>query len=196
MNKRLIGLAGLAVILAACGSAGTAPDGSASLRISDVRTEYRTQGGTFVACDNTGLGGGTTTSKTAVATYFTAVGDVSSVDVGLRGVTSATYDANYNATFSRDQLASLGSNDYKVVFTADPAGSGFLPQGITVNPVNQPVYIKTVTTGDRVGAGAAFYAAVTVHTSSGQNLNTSSRYLKTVPVYTGCNVVATSTEKL
>ena len=75
MNKlmALAGAVGVAAVLASCGSAST-PDGSASLRVTDLRTEYvDASTGEYVACDNV-FGAFNSTNRTAVAVTFTTSG--------------------------------------------------------------------------------------------------------------------------
>lgn len=191
--KAAAGLATLTLVLASCGS-GVTPDGTGSVNVYDLKTEYRTQDGTYVACDNTALQNGSVTNVTNVAVSFSLAGSISSVDVGLRGVTTSQYDGNYNATIAAGQLADLGGNKFKTVFKANSVNSQFLPQsvrplGIVVNPA--AVTIKTVSALNRqmeFGPGA-FYASVAVQTTSGATGSGNTRFLTTIPVYSSCNVL-------
>ena len=191
--KAAAGLVTLTLVLASCGS-GVTPDGSGSVNVYDLKTEYRTQDGTYVACDNTSLQNGSVTNVTNVAVSFSLAGSITSVDVGLRGVTTSQYDGNYNATVTANQLADLGGNKFKTVFKANSVNSQFLPQslrpqGIVVNPAQ--VSIKTVNAFNRqmtYGPGA-FFASVTVQTTTGATGSGNTRFLTTIPVYSSCNVL-------
>ncbi|MFC4453424.1 hypothetical protein [Deinococcus sonorensis] len=197
MNK-LLGLIGLAAILASCGSSGVAPDGSASIRITNLKTEYKTGQGEYVACDNVKQLDGTYASQTAVATYFTLVGGIKDLTVQLKGSTTSAYDNNYVKTISASELAALNTNDYRLTFYADssaPGESGFLPQGIVVKPIATKVKLVTVNQADRVGS---FYTFVTVNTSTGRNVkaDTSGIVIPRVGTYTTCNIQGDTTETL
>jgi hypothetical protein len=197
MNSALkagAGLLGLSMILASCGS-GIAPDGSGSLRVYDLKTEFKTQDGTYVACDNVAQLNGSITSQTNVAVSFAVSGTLTSVDVGLRGVTTSQYDGNYKINIPAKDLASLGGNDFKTVFKADSVNGQYLPQsiraqGIIVNPA--VVTIKIVSAKERLntyGPGA-FYAAVSANTSTGAVASGTTQFLTTIPVYSSCNVLS------
>jgi hypothetical protein len=190
MKKMLLGGVGLSVVLASCGVGG-APDGSGSGRVSEVRTEYRTEGGQYVACDNLTTGGNTGTATTQVSVYFSVFGNVQSVDVGLRGNTTSQYDANYNATASGQQLAALGNGDYRVTFNANPATGGLLPQAIIVTPVRNKVKIVS-TNSTKAGS---FHAALKVNTGSAMYTFNSRLIARgNVDVYPSCTVIRTTTE--
>lgn len=192
MKKNLVGLGGLAVVLASCGSSGIAPDASASLRITQIKTEYRTSSGQYVACDNVS-NGSTLSQRTAVAAYFAIAGNVQSVNIGLRGNTTSEHDNNYNTTASGEQLQQIGGGDFKVTFLAD-SSVGMLPSSIVVTPA--PVMVKTVVpTGNALGS---FYTEVRVNTGTSTFTRTSQGLsgAGNIPVYSGCNVVGTTSEEL
>lgn len=193
MKKMLLGAVGLSAALASCGVGG-APDGSGSGRVSQVRTEYRTEGGQFVACDNVTVGGNTATAGTQVSVYFSVFGNVQSVDVGLRGNTSSQYDDNYNATASGEELAALGNGNYRVTFNANPATGGFLPQAIIVTPVRDKVKIVS-TNSTKAGS---FYAALKVNTGTAvYNFNSRNLLINgNVEVYPNCTVLRTTDEEV
>jgi len=183
--KAGFGLAALSVVLASCGSAST-PDGSASLRVTDLRTEYIDGTGAFVACDNV-TGGFGNTNRTAVAVNFKTSGSVQSADIGLRGQTDNRYDGNYNTNTAQSGLYDLGNGSYQTIFYAD-ASQGFLPQGIIVAPRN--VNIKRVApTSDQVGS---FYAALTVYSTSNSSASTDTTLalIPNVKVYPSCAYVS------
>ena len=202
MNKRAKGLMGgtlLAGLLSACGSLAGTGDGSASLYVSDVRTEYRDAAGNYVACD-TVADGQTTFVRTTVATYFTLAGSISSVNINLRGNTDGRYDSNFSTTFYPGDLTNAGASSYKATFVAD-AQSGFLPQsvkagavstqGIVVNPVTT-VYVKRVVpVGTALGS---FASVVTLSSTSGRSA--SGTATRSIPVYSGCNILSTTGETL
>lgn len=185
-------LIGLSMVLASCGS-GVAPDGSGSVRVYDLKTEYKDiQTGAYVACDNAAFPNGSVTQTTNVAVSFALAGTLTSVDVGLRGATITDYDGNYNTNVPANQLADLGSNNFKTVFAAD-AKQGFLPQNlktlsIVVNPA--VVTIKNVNASNRVSGNGAFFATVSAHTSTGAVATGDTRYSATIPVYSQCNITS------
>jgi hypothetical protein len=186
------GLLGLSMILASCGS-GIAPDGSGSVRVYDLKTEYRDiQTNAYVACDNVTQLGGNTTQTTNVAVSFALSGTLTSVDVGLRGVTTTQYDGNYNVNIPTGSLSDLGGNSFKTVFTANSINGQYLPQslraqGIVVNPA--VVTIKTVNASNRVTTYAGFYASVTANTSTGAQATGYTPSITAIPVYSQCKVV-------
>ncbi|ULH15942.1 hypothetical protein MF271_04745 [Deinococcus sp. KNUC1210] len=194
--KMVAGGAVLAGLLASCGSVGGTGDGSASLYVSDVKTEYRTADGTYVGCDN--VSNTSTPSQTTVATTFTLAGSISAVNVNLKGNSNGDYDNNYNATFYPGDITNAGAQSYKATFVADsslPNSTGFLPQsvhpqGIVVNP-NTTTYVKLVTTDSPQGS---FRSVVTVTSTTGQVISGTAN--RTIPVYSGCNVISTTTETL
>lgn len=188
MNKlmALAGVVGVAAVLASCGSAST-PDGSASLRVTDLRTEYvDASTGEYVACDNV-FGAFNSSNRTAVAVTFTTSGSVQSADIGLRGQTSTAYDGNYNSNTSSTGLTNLGNGSYKTTFYAD-SSTGVLPQSIVVAPAN--VSIKRVQPNTQ--ASGSFYAALTVYSTTGSSASTDTRLalIKNVKVYASCNYVS------
>lgn len=178
----------MSAALASCGVGG-APDGSGSGFVSQVRTEYRTEGGKFVSCDNVN----NALASTQVSVYFSVFGDVDSVDVGLRGNTTDEYDDNYNFEVTGQQLNEVGGNDYRLTFTANPAVDGFLPQAIIVNPTRAKVKIVN-TTSDKAGS---FHAALKVDTGSAMYRFDSQNLLNDrgdVDVYPSCTVIRTTNE--
>ncbi|GAA5514987.1 hypothetical protein Dcar01_03751 [Deinococcus carri] len=185
MKKMLLGAVGLSAVLASCGT-GVAPDGSGNGNVTQVRTEYRTQSGQFVACDNVN----NVVATTQVSVYFNVSGNVQTVDVGLRGNTTSQYDANYNARATGQQLAGVGTGSYRLTFNANPL-NGFLPQSIIVTPTQGKVKIVTPTS-QRAGA---FHAELAVNTGTA-TYNLSSRLLAAgnVDVYPSCTVISTTNE--
>ncbi|MBZ9753101.1 hypothetical protein K7W42_19880 [Deinococcus sp. HMF7604] len=188
--KRLgVVTAGLAGLLAGCGSFGAAPDGSGGGRIEQMRTEYKL-GSTFIACDNIANNVGRS-SQTQVGVRFVLSGSISTVTVSLKGVNSSQYDNNFKETFTRDQLQSVDTNTYRALFNANSATGAFLPQAIVVNPA--PVKIKTVTASDQVGE---FYAQLDVNTGSATySFNGNSAPFR-VPVYRNCTVTGDTGENV
>ena len=127
--------------------------------------------------------------------YYTVSGTISSINIGLKGNTGSTYDANYTATVQGSQLSAISGNSYKTVFTAD-SSTGLLPQAIVIKP-NPDVNIKTVTTSGRVANGAGgFYAKLTLNTPNGTASTTSQLIAPSVPVYANCTVTAITADKL
>ncbi|WP_407539050.1 hypothetical protein Q0M94_12850 [Deinococcus radiomollis] len=186
MNRlmALAGAAGMAAVLASCGSAST-PDGSASLQATNLRTEYvDSVSGAFVACDNV-FGAYTSTNRTAVAVNFTTSGSVQSADIGLRGATTSAYDGNYNTNTSNAGLYSLGNGSYQTTFYAD-SSQGFLPQSIIVAP--RGIAIKAVRPTTQ--ASGSFYASLRVYSSTGDSAATDTRFVKpNIIVYASCDYV-------
>lgn len=182
----LLGAVGLSAVLASCGT-GIAPDGSGSGSVTQVRTEYRTASGQFVACDNVN----NVVATTQVSVYFNVSGNVQTVDVGLRGNTTSQYDANYNATATGQQLAAIGNGSYRLTFNANPATGGFLPQSIIVTPNRAKVKIVTPTSNK----AGSFHAALTVNTGTATYSFSSRNILNgNVDVYPSCTVVSTTNE--
>lgn len=191
MKKMLLGAVGLSAVLASCGT-GVAPDGSGSGSVTSVRTEYRTEGGQFVACDNYN----NATATTQVSVYFNVSGNVQYVDVALRGNTTNRYDENYKARFSGSQLASIGNGSYRVTFNANPITGGLLPQAIIVNPARAKV--KVVAVSGRAGTApnfGSFRADLSVNTGSA-TYNFNSRLIPggNVDVYSTCNLIRVTNE--
>lgn len=181
--KAGFGLAALSVVLASCGSAST-PDGSASLQVTDLRTEYVDGNGAYVACDNV-FGAYTSTNRTAVAVNFQTSGSVQSADIGLRGATTNAYDGNYNTNTSESNLYRLDNGSYQTTFYAD-SSQGFLPQSIVVVP--RGIAIKQVTPTTQ--ASGSFYATLRVNSTTGASATTDTRLVKpNVTVYASCNYV-------
>ena len=185
--NRLMAIAGavsVAAVLASCGSAST-PDGSASLQVTNLRTEYvDANTGAYVACDNV-FGAYASTNRTAVAVNFTTTGSVQSADIGLRGATTNTYDGNYNTNTSNAGLYSLGNGSYQTTFYAD-SSTGPLPQSIVVTP--RGISIKKVQPTTQ--ASGSFYAALTVNSNTGSSASTDTRLVApNVIVYASCNYV-------
>lgn len=189
--KQAFALVGLGLLLASCNTAST---GSASVTLTGIRTEYRTAGGQYVACDNVS-NNGAITGETQVATDFRTSGDFQNVRVRLRGNTSTANDNNFVGNFSRATLESLGGTSFSAVFTADAEQGQFLPQAIVVNPVQRNIKIV-----ETVGASAgSFFAEVTVTDSFGNTATADTRILGNtgnIPVYTGCNVISTTNEQI
>ncbi|WP_135229417.1 hypothetical protein [Deinococcus fonticola] len=186
MKKLLLAAIGATGLLASCGNASV---GDASVELTGIKTEYRTVGGTYVACDETSAG----SSKTQVGVYFTAQGTISSVDIALKGKTTSQYDSNYMTNVTGAKLASIGGNDFKVVFDADST-VGLLPQAIIVNPAARTVKIVSVLPSDNVGS---FYASLKLNTPAGSD--TASTQLIAngyIPVYQYCTVLSTTAETL
>lgn len=197
--KKVLALVGLSAVLASCGTIGVTPN--AFVNITGLRTEYRanTAAGGFVACDNVaGQNVINNTQITQVAAYFTTDGDVQQVRVQLRGDTTTENDDNYRATFTRQQLDAVNSNDgrFKAVFDADST-VGFLPtsvrpQAIVVNPVDRKVKVV-----QPVGQPAGrFYVTVGITDSEGNQATASSNNVYEVPVYATCNAIATTNEDI
>ncbi|MBB6016733.1 hypothetical protein ACFP9V_17105 [Deinococcus radiopugnans] len=192
MKKMMMAAAaiGMTGILASCGS-GEAPDGSAKGSIDSVRTEYRlnSTSGAFIACDNvTGNTAGRARS-TQVAVNFTLQGNIQDITIGLKGQTSDRYDNNYKTTATGEQLANIGNGKYRVTFDANSSNGAFLPQSIIVNPV--AVTVKVVSATGNVGG---FYPQLVVNT--GTSNFTINNILRTVQVYSNCNVTQTTQEEI
>lgn len=189
--KQAFALVGLGLLLASCNSAST---GSASVTLTGIRTEYRTAGGQYVACDNVS-NNGTITGETQVATDFRTSGDFQDVRVRLRGNSSTANDNLFVATFTRSQLESLGGTSFSAVFTADADQGQFLPQSIVVNPTQRNIKIV-----ETVGASAgSFFAEITLRDSLGNSATADTRILGgggNIPVYSSCNVIGTTNEQI
>ena len=210
MNKlmALVGAASVAAVLASCGNVGSAPDGSGSLIVSGIKTDLKDQNNNYVACDNItyGYNNPPLDTTTNVATFFTLSGSISSAQVGLRGVSGNKYDNNYNASFTGDQLQKVGGINFKASFAANSAGrfpgdeSGFLPQSIkpqsiVVNPINQNINVRLVSTNSANRLGS-LYSMVTVNTTTSQTFSANSPTNSQIPVYSLCTFVAPTSETL
>ena len=194
---------GLPLLLAACGGTAITPDGSVSFNKAGngaLRTEFKNASGQYVACDSVNKLGGGSSSISTVGVYYSATGNIQSLQIGLRGSSGASAnDDNYNVTLQGSDLKAINGSNYRTVFTADST-TGFLPQAIVVNP-NPNVAVKTVTTsGNSVGS---FYAALTLTTTDASGVSTTVSTSSnnpvtnaTIPVFTSCTETATTAETL
>jgi hypothetical protein len=204
MNKvAMMGLAaGLTGVLASCGGTVTFDSplpiitGGAvnnAVQLYGLRSEYIDQNNNFVACDNV-VSGGTSTSKTSIATYFQISGSVENAEVILIGETKGQ---TVSARFTKDQLVNVSPTTYKAIATADPTNDGvFLPQSIIVNPTPAaPITIKRVVT-DGVKQGS-FYAQVTATNEFGTRTNNSrDAGVRSINVYASCTLSGTTNSTL
>lgn len=186
MKKLLLGLVGLSAALASCGT-GVAPDGSGSGVVTQLRSEYRLgETGPFISCDN--LNGAVATTQVAV--YFNIAGSVQSLNVGLRGNNTNAYDNNYNTSAGQGDFTSLGNNDYRVSFNANPIVDGLLPQAIIVNP--KVAKVKIVSANENPGS---FYAALNVNTGTATyDFNSKNIIRGNIQTYVNCNTIRTTNE--
>lgn len=188
MKKLLLAAIAATGLLASCGD--TASTGDASAKITDIKTEFRTSNGTYVACGNLLSNNQQFVPDNQVGVYFTANGSISSVNIALVGNTSNQTNG-YVATASGTQLQSLGTDRFKVIFDAKADGA-MLPQSIVVNPVAR--YVKIVSVENYVGL---FHAELTLNTPSGSATATT-QYLSNgnIPIYANCYFVSETTETL
>jgi hypothetical protein len=197
MKKMMMAAAGVALtgLLAGCGSSGSAPDGSGSARIVDLKTEYATSltpTVQYVGCDSVTNPSDTARKySTQVVVEFAAVGNIQSVDVKLKGTNTNTYDSAFSKNVPAEQLKTLPNGNYRVIFDANSATGAFLPssvgaQSIIVTPVEQdPRPVKAVTGQEKVPGG--FYTELTINTATA-NFTIDSRNLRVIPVYRSCTL--------
>ncbi|MCD0156888.1 MULTISPECIES: hypothetical protein [unclassified Deinococcus] len=188
MKRILAAAVGLSGILAACGSAGIAPDGSGSGRVIGVSTEYATDGQmAFVGCDE--ITNPSTVSRarsTQVIVKFATGGTITSVKVAVKGDKTNVY--NQEVTLQASDLKKDSNGDYKAIFDFNSATGKFLPNSIVVSPNELPV--KKVNASDRVEGG--FYADLTINTSTGSSFTITSKNLGLTPVYRKCTLASTA----
>ncbi|MFN4252391.1 hypothetical protein [Deinococcus sp.] len=188
MKRILAAAVGLSGILAACGSAGIAPDGSGSGRVIGVSTEYATDGQmAFVGCDE--ITNPSTVSRarsTQVIVKFATGGTITSVKVAVKGDKTNVY--NQEVTLQASDLKKDSNGDYKAIFDFNSATGKFLPNSIVVSPNELPV--KKVNASDRVEGG--FYADLTINTSTGSSFTITSKNLGLTPVYRKCTLTSTA----
>lgn len=188
MKRILAAAVGLSGILAACGSAGVAPDGSGSGRVIGVSTEYATDGQmAFVGCDE--ITNPSTVSRarsTQVIVKFATGGTITSVKVAVKGDKTNVY--NQEVTLQASDLKKDSNGDYKAIFDFNSATGKFLPNSIVVSPNELPV--KKVNASDRVEGG--FYADLTINTSTGSSFTITSKNLGLTPVYRKCTLASTA----
>lgn len=203
MNRRPstgLGLGIFAVLLAACGNTMPAP--GAAVKITELRTEYRTKTGAYVGCNNTQQPGGGSTTRTSFALRFTVTGKADAATLALKGTTSSQYDAFYTQTLTGSQLARLQtgtqeSGTYRAVLSANATSSLYLsqPNGsqtLSVGSGVQGTKVKLVrVTGLPTGGMYAQVGTDLMQTESG--LATSA---DTIPVYDRCTVLADSGDRL
>ncbi|GGR65508.1 hypothetical protein GCM10008959_29740 [Deinococcus seoulensis] len=188
MKKLMFAAVGLTGILAACGSAGVAPDGSGSARVIGVTTEYAIDGQTaFVGCDEiTNPTTATRARSTQVIVKFATAGEITDVTVKVRGLNSSQYDQ----TQSIGKPTKDADGNYKAIFDFNSATGQLLPNSIVVSPKELPVKKVNVNTGDKVPGG--FYADLTLKTSTGSSFTITSKNLGVTPVYRKCTLANTA----
>ncbi|CAM3636539.1 Lipoprotein [Deinococcus saxicola] len=189
---------GLAGILASCGTSGVAPDGSGSGRVVDLTTEYATSLSSntattqYAACDNVTNSTDVTRSKsTQVVVEFVAAGSITSVDIRLIGINSGD-NGKFYKNISINDLKKLSNGNYRVIFDANSATGGLLPnslnsQSIVITPVTEePRPVKAITGQNKLEGG--FYAELIVYTNTSQTPPFNSRNLRVIPIYTSCSL--------
>ncbi|MBZ9712115.1 hypothetical protein [Deinococcus multiflagellatus] len=195
--KRLALIAlGSMTTLAACGSAGIAPDGSGSGVIRAVKTEYATSLGTagqparHVGCDQiTNPTTNTTSTATQVVVEFEAAGEIQSIRVELKGGTDSQYDSFFVQDIPAGQLKTRPDGSYLAIFNANSATGRFLPSSIVVEPKPEERNTKLVTTtGAAVGN---FYADLTIRTKT-SSFPLTSKNVARIPVYRQCTLASTA----
>lgn len=185
--KLALGLVAATALLASCGSSGVAPDGSVSLVVNTLTTEYVTSenpNNVYVGCDTTtGLSDTTRTNKTQVVVTFTASGAITNVVVKLRGQTTDSFDQYFQQTVNASDLKKNSDGRYQIVFDADSSDGKLLPSSIIVSPKDEtPRPLTLVNATNKVDGG--FYAEITVNSASS---NVTKRSLETIPVYRDCS---------
>lgn len=193
MKKLMLGMIGLSSFLAACGSSGSAPDGSGSGRIVSLTTEYSTttsEPHRFVGCDN--ITNPTTPNRsgaTQVKVEFAAAGSIQSIEVRLVGTSDRTVDPKFTTTIQGSKLKTNAAGNYYAYFNANSTTGELLPAAIVVEEVEQPR--KTVTTaGNEVGR---FYTDLVIKTNT-STFTITSFNLTQIPVYSNCTIQNTATQ--
>jgi|GEM_PF-2022435 len=194
-------LLGLGAVLASC---GVSSDLRLAVYTPAVITEYRTSAGTYVGCDNLTQGTNTASSKTQVRVDFRASGFLKSASVQLIGEdkTDQTQEKNFVATFNRssNDLKERSTNDYTVVFDADPGSAqnptplpageagGVTAQGITVSPAFRTIKVVSVSEANRAEPPNGGFRARVIGYSD-NNAAATAPLSNLVPVYSNCTFV-------
>lgn len=188
MKRILAAAVGLSGILAACGSAGVAPDGSGSGRVIGVSTEYATDGQmAFVGCDEiTNPSTASRARSTQVIVKFATAGEITDVTVTVKGLNTNQYDQ----TQSLGQPTKDADGNYKAIFDFNSATGQLLPNSIVVSPKELPVKKVNVNTSTKVDGG--FYADLTLKTATGSSFTITSKNLGVTPVYRQCTLASTA----
>ncbi|MFT2718618.1 hypothetical protein ACMT4L_01325 [Deinococcus sp. A31D244] len=192
MKKLMLAAVGLTGILASCGSFGVAPDGTNAV-MGKVTTEYKVAGTDpvrFVGCDRITNPTDGRATATQVVVNFTAVGNLSKVDVSIVGASGAKKTQTIQAV----DLKKKSDNDYQAIFEFQSATNDLIPASIIVTPkpqVREPRNI-TVNAADKVGS---FHAEILVYTTGGDTFPiTSKNLLKdgNIDVYSKCTLASTA----
>ncbi|WP_407570555.1 hypothetical protein [Deinococcus altitudinis] len=196
MAKRLksgLGVGVLASTLIACGHGEVVPDGSA--QVVNVKSEFRTQSGAYVACNTVTWPDGALGTRTGMAVYFTASGAVKAATVALKGQPTSQYDAFYVQTAAPGQLSVLPGNTYRVLLSANATSAVYLSkpsrvQTLAVRPAGQVVKVNVVRATNR--QDYSFFPQVTVNGSGASENDRSAAFLPALglPVYGACTVLS------
>lgn len=178
----------LAFALVACGNGDVVP--GSTVQVTNVKSEFKTQSGTYVACNTVTRPDGTLGTRTGLAVYFTAGGTVKSATVALKGQPTSQYDAFYVQTAAPGQLSALPGNTYRVLLSANATSAVYLSQPsrvqtLAVRPLGQVVKVNVVRATNR--QDFAFSPQVTV---SGIGTPGSEHSALALPVYDTCTVLS------
>lgn len=158
-----------------------------------VTTEYKFAGTDpvrFVGCDRITNPTDGRATDTQVVVNFTAVGNLSKVDVSIVGASGAKKTQTIQAV----DLKRKSDNDYQAIFEFQSATNDLIPASIIVKPkpeVRDPRNV-TVDGRDRVGS---FHAEILVHTTGGDTFPITSQYLGrdgNIDVYSKCTLTSTA----
>ncbi|MGY2892983.1 hypothetical protein [Deinococcus sp. UYEF24] len=187
------GVGVLAFALVACGHGEGVPDSSA--QVVSVKSEFRTQGGAYVACNTVTRPDGTLSTRTGLAVYFTATGAVKAATVALKGQPTSQYDAFYVQTAAPGQLGVLPASTYRLLLSANATSAVYLSkpsrvQTLAVRPPGQVVKVNVVRASNR--QDYSFFPQVTVNGAgaSGSDRSASFPPALALPVYGACTVLS------
>lgn len=191
--KKSLGIVG--VISLGLVSCGITPDFSLLVGMPTLKTEWRTQGGTFVGCDEVRNGEALYSTKTQVRASFSAVGELDRADLNLQGEdnNSTIEDDDFVAVFRKDNGLENSGDDYTVLFDANSATGNYLPagvgqQGIIVKPTPRNIKVVSVREQDRPYLNAGFHANLVGYSLSGQSAIAPQS--NTIPVYRKCTLIS------
>ena len=187
--KYWVGASTVALALVACGNGEGTPE--SSVQAMTLKTEFRAQGGGYVACNTVTYPDGTLSAQTALAVYFATDRAVKAATVSLRGQPTSQYDAFYTQTVMPGQLNGLQGGTYRLLLSANATSALYLSkpsrvQALAVLPASDTVKVKTVRATHR--QEYSFYPKVTVNSAGNSR---SYRSEQSIPVYDACTVLST-----
>ena len=193
MQRRLKSWWGVGVTafaLVACGTGEGRPDGS--VQVTEVKSEFRTQSGVYVACNTVTQASGAVSTQTGFSVSFSTTDAVKTATVALKGQPTSQYDAFYVQTATPSQLSVGADHTYRLLLSANATSAVYLSQPshvqtLTVRPPSQVLKVKVVRATNR--QAFSFYPQVTV---SSAGTSESDRSALAFPVYDTCTVLPTA----